>query len=214
MNYISIILLSIVLIASLPAQENQPVLDRLQKLERENAELKKQILDLQKQIMEQNQALLKKLDEISQNQEIMLNILAALAIEARKKFKCPIVTGQLDDHFYLVISKEMTWQDAKKLCEYLGGHLVTICSEQENRYVSGLLYSLSLTQGWIGYSDEETEGNWKWVTGEPSQYTKWNSGEPNDMGNEDYTIFRADESWNDVNSTCLAAPICEFEPSK
>jgi hypothetical protein len=34
-----------------------------------------------------------------------------------------------------------------------------------------------------------TEGTWKWVTGETYSYTNWNSGEPNNAGNEDYVQF-------------------------
>lgn len=41
-------------------------------------------------------------------------------------------------------------------------------------------------EGWIGATDEITEGEFKWVTGETFSYTNWISGQPNNSGNEDY----------------------------
>ncbi|MDB4709937.1 T9SS type B sorting domain-containing protein, partial [Flavobacteriaceae bacterium] len=133
------------------------------------------------------------------------------------------------EHFYVYEENiGITWSDAKNLADastYFGlqGYLATILSEEESiisaEQISGT--------GWIGASDEGTEGEWKWVTGpeagttfwngnasgspaiNPSTglpyYSNWNSNpaEPNQSGNEDYAHITDNTvgvpgSWNDL----------------
>ena len=54
------------------------------------------------------------------------------------------------------------------------------------------------------------EGTWKWVTGEEWTYSNWNSGEPNNSGNEDGLEFYAHTGkWNDIPTTSSDAYILE-----
>ena len=64
--------------------------------------------------------------------------------------------------------------------------------------------------GWIGLTDEVTEGVWRWVTGEAYSYTSWNPGEPNNSGNEDYVQFVGGGKWNDLANTSLPY-VLEFD---
>jgi len=50
---------------------------------------------------------------------------------------------------------------------------------------------------WIGLNDLETEGTFKWVSGEPITYTRWATGEPNNLNNEDCAQLYPDGTWND-----------------
>ena len=108
-------------------------------------------------------------------------------------------------HYYRYVSSPgISWdaaRDAAAQDSYFGlqGYLVTITSQEEGQ----LAGEQSPGTGWIGGSDAQTEGIWRWVTGpeentifweggangvSPSgQYAFWNCGEPNDFGgNEDY----------------------------
>lgn len=125
-------------------------------------------------------------------------------------------------HYYEYVSDiGITWTAAKSAAEartYFGlqGYLATITSVEEAQ-LSG---EQSSGAGWIGGSDAETEGVWKWVTGpeagtvfwngaingSTSNYANWNSNEPNQAGNEDYAHVTApgigiDGSWNDLSNT-------------
>ena len=81
------------------------------------------------------------------------------------------------NHSYQRFDEGMTWTQAKARCEELGGHLVTITSEEEQKYVEGLLESGTKKQYWIGATT--ADGSPVWVTGEAFSYSNWDSSEPN-----------------------------------
>jgi hypothetical protein len=122
----------------------------------------------------------------------------------------PVMTGftsqnNFNGHSYYRSTGSMTWTAAKQACINMGGHLVTSTTLAENNFLFGLWPS-----GWIGLTDEVTEGVWKWVTGETYSWSYWNSGEPNNAGNEDYIQFVGGGRWNDLPNTSLPY-VLEFE---
>lgn len=129
-------------------------------------------------------------------------------------------------HYYEYVAAEgITWtaaRDAAALRTFYGlqGYLATISVQDE----SDLLGSQAPGAGWIGASDATTEGDWYWVTGPETGtlfwrgtgggtafgYEFWNSGEPNNSGNEDYAHITAPGvglpgSWNDLSNTGAAS---------
>jgi hypothetical protein len=109
-------------------------------------------------------------------------------------------------HSYYRSTGSAVWTTARTNCSNMGGHLVTITSSGEQNF----LYTL-WPSGWIGLTDEVTEGTWRWVTGETYSYTNWNSGEPNNSGNEDYVQFVSNGRWNDLNNNSSLPYVLEFE---
>lgn len=101
---------------------------------------------------------------------------------------------------YEVIAGSFTWHGAKADAEKRGGHLATVTSEAEWRAILSLVGpDLSRHETWLGATDEEIEGAWRWVTGEPWSFSNWGAGEPNNSGDEDYLeIIPRDASWNDI----------------
>lgn len=124
-------------------------------------------------------------------------------------------------HFYKYISdRGISWTSAKAAAEardYYGlqGYLATITSRIENDFIWTKVKGV----GWIGASDSEVEGDWKWMTGPEAgtlfwrgnfsgtrinnEFSYWNTGEPNNRGDEDYAHVNQDpssipKSWNDL----------------
>lgn len=103
-------------------------------------------------------------------------------------------------HTYQVLDVSMNWNEANNYCESLGGHLVTITNEEEQTFIFELIILGNKSTYWIGITDVETEGVWKWITGEKYQYTNWNRGEPNNggPGPEDWgEMIASTGKWND-----------------
>ena len=117
-----------------------------------------------------------------------------------------------DGHIFKLFSELKTWEEAEEFCEELGGHLATSTSAEKNEFLVNFANGKAV---WLGTTDKETEGVWKWITGEELSYTNWNRGEPNDAGGrEDYAELYASGYWNDMTATATRIFICEWDERK
>jgi len=102
-------------------------------------------------------------------------------------------------HTYEVIDIEMSWTEAQRYCERNDGYLVTITSAGEQAFIENLIKEKgNKNVYWLG-GYRNSEGNFRWITGESFQYTNWAFGEPNNNGGiEDKVQLVASEGlWND-----------------
>ena len=101
-------------------------------------------------------------------------------------------------HYYQVFRHKRTWDEAKRLCEAMGGHLVCITSEGEQEFVLSQLLQLPhlpYSACWLGGTDRDTPGHWRWVTGEELTMTNYLAlGDPD----EHWLALRFDTGrWDD-----------------
>lgn len=112
---------------------------------------------------------------------------------------------EFNGHYYQVFDEGLDWFEAKSKCEELGGHLVTITSQEEQDFVNDYVKNGNRINYWLGATDEKVEGEWEWVSGESFEYENWHSGEPSNSEYienefENYLILWADLNcvWNDA----------------
>ena len=114
-----------------------------------------------------------------------------------------VLIGTFDGHTYFRSTTSSTWTAANAACQALGGHLATITSTAENTFLTGIGWH------WIGVSDQLVEGTWVWVNNEPSIYTNWLGGQPDNNGNQDFAIMNG--QWDDQSATATFSHILEFD---
>ncbi len=133
------------------------------------------------------------------------------------------------DSYYTRVATALSWEAAMDNAQAsslngVSGTLAVIDSAAEQSY----LWSLSPTDNWIGASDKDNEGVWRWFNGDTAGsqfwtgaisgsavgglYANWSSGgEPNGGTNENYAHIRTgDGSWNDNSVPAMAGSWVEW----
>ena len=139
-------------------------------------------------------------------------------------------------HYYFYVEDVgITWQQAKDAAQEqtffgLQGYLATITTEEEVQ----LTGEQAQGTGWIGASDQDSEGVWRWETGPEAgqvfwngavngsspngMFAFWNNGEPNNCcGGENYAHVTDPDigilgSWNDLPITGDTSPSSPYHP--
>lgn len=167
------------------------------------------------------------------------SIITVTSQDGKKKASCTITVveaknesgnneSQTTDksHRYEIIEQEMTWEKAKEYCESKGGYLATITSADEQKKVEELIasknYGDKYVRFWIGATDKETTGQWKWVTGEAFSYNNWGTDQP-DSSEQHYAAlinysapqygtekYQWDNIKNDQEDNITTYFICEY----
>ncbi|NXB50273.1 MRC1 protein, partial [Leucopsar rothschildi] len=79
---------------------------------------------------------------------------------------------------YLVGSGLLTFSEANKTCEHNKAYLATVESRNEQTFLISLTGLRSEKSFWIGLSDTEERGSFKWTNGETPHFTHWNTAMP------------------------------------
>ncbi len=114
-------------------------------------------------------------------------------------------------HVYQLYEYVLTWEEARKKCEEMGGHLVTIGSAEEQAAVERLLSEAGRQGYFMGGCGTGKQP--AWITGEAFGYTHWGPGWGDNAFQEQYVFELAKNGYwqlcgqNDKGRGF----ICEFE---
>jgi Lectin C-type domain/The GLUG motif len=141
------------------------------------------------------------------------------------------IRNSYNGHYYRLVQEGVSFADALANAANLTfdgtpsgtpGYLATITSAGENDFLFTVMGG-SGQNAWIGGSDQETEGDWKWITGPEAgtsfysgvywdggpvngEFSGWNESEPNQffgddpVMQEDYVEVYGSGFWNDIPS--------------
>ena len=128
-------------------------------------------------------------------------------------------------HSYKFIPTKMSWKNAKKEAEGMGGYLVCITDQAEDEFVLQLIRDANngeIPHIWIGLTDEANEGDFKWVNGDKTVYWRNSPSKflPSDIGEEDFVHYYAappgakEVNWNDNIGSQEFSYIIEYDQER
>ena len=124
------------------------------------------------------------------------------------RVKRPHDAKEFAGKYYKVFEEQLTWHNASKKCQSMGGRLAVVTSREQDQFIFEIAQKKDVSEVYLGATDDAKEGVSVWVTGEKMTYQNWGSLQPtNCNGNEHYLILRIRSSrqeytgkWNDFPS--------------
>ncbi|XP_051741267.1 CD209 antigen-like protein C [Ctenopharyngodon idella] len=109
---------------------------------------------------------------------------------------------------YFISSEKKNWTESRRYCRDRGADLIIINSNEEQNFVKNITSSADLV--WIGLTDSDVEGTWKWVDGTKvtSGFRFWRYGEPYGYTNENCALTHS-LGWADYPCNDHHKWICE-----
>ncbi|KAM3608354.1 uncharacterized protein V6R79_023649 [Siganus canaliculatus] len=139
----------------------------------------------------------------------MTKELERLQILSKENQTCPVGWRLFSSSCYLLSSKSGTWDEARQDCRDRGADLIVIHSQKVQELIFGLIQNAA----WIGLTDREEEGTWKWVDGTAPTFLNWRENQPDNgaghLGEEDCVHVSLNGLWNDLACTSSLSWICE-----
>ncbi|XP_062616801.1 perlucin-like protein [Saccostrea cucullata] len=126
-------------------------------------------------------------------------------------------------HYYLHIKNNATWENAKFECEMLGAYLVSIDTEEENKWLTETFLPAwdpvtcdpwwFCCLYWIGANDIEQEGRFVWTenNNNVTSFSNWHPDEPDDTGGQDCVHLCRQGFWEDAGCDGVFSYICEID---
>lgn len=128
---------------------------------------------------------------------------------------CPCPRQMRGAHAYLFCETPARFVDARRFCQDRGYDLIVVDDAAENAFARA--NGPVGVDMYLGFTDEDVEGSWRWVDGRLGWmdgaslgYTNWLAGEPNDGGpGQDCAVIGPDGTWRDLRCVGNLPFVCE-----
>ncbi|XP_059361674.1 CD209 antigen-like protein C [Carassius carassius] len=180
------------------AQERQQLQTKINNLTEE----RKQLLTNNMNLTQERQQLQTKITNLTEERDQLKSERKDLLKKFADGWKCH------QSSLYFISSETKNWNESRRYCRERETDLIIINNTEEQDFVGNI--SGGSGHFWIGLTDIEEEGRWKWVDGSNSSITSgfWASGEPNSKGNEDCALNYS-PGWADFPCDYMFKWICE-----
>ncbi|XP_016341397.1 CD209 antigen-like protein D [Sinocyclocheilus anshuiensis] len=108
-------------------------------------------------------------------------------------------------NLYFVSSEKKSWTESRRYCMERGADLIIINNREEQDFVQKISANANV---WIGLTDSDVEGSWKWVDGSTLTSGFWDPREPNGHRGENCALTYL-PGWADYPCSDLFLWICE-----
>nr|XP_055064541.1 CD209 antigen-like protein B [Misgurnus anguillicaudatus] len=105
---------------------------------------------------------------------------------------------------YFISSEKKSWNESRRYCRERGADLIIINNKEEQDFIM----KFGKIKVWIGLTDIDEEGRWKWVDNSTLSYRFWVSGEPSG-GTKENCVESYSLGWNDNSCNRAQKWICE-----
>lgn len=106
-------------------------------------------------------------------------------------FGCQSVS--VEGRTFFVCAATSTWFDARDACSECGLELASIRSDAENLALAGQVPAT--VQLWVGLSDAEVEGDWRWEDDSAIDFEAWAQDEPSALSEDDCAVLLSSGEW-------------------
>ncbi|KAJ1084933.1 hypothetical protein NDU88_005073 [Pleurodeles waltl] len=129
---------------------------------------------------------------------------------------CPINWQMHNGKCYLFTQTKLSWEKSRSFCQSSQADLVIIADKMEQLFISN---TTKTDIYWIGLTDKDQKGIWKWVNDVTFQSPKfWNCQQPDNFGAREHCVTvgadgpcGASSLWNDAPCETEYKFICQKE---
>ncbi|XP_060747694.1 CD209 antigen-like protein A [Tachysurus vachellii] len=182
--------------------------------ERDGLQSRYNILNMEKdQLMNLNHNLTSERNQLQSSYDTLRSEREAMQKKLKETEFCPYGWIRFLSRCYLISTDKRTWEESRQACIRTGADLVIINSREEQQFVSEFHTNI-----WIGLTDRDWEGQWKWVDNTALLSGYWMNNEPNNGGhhlsNKDCVelvpvSIGVTSNWNDVKCSNVLYSLCE-----
>ncbi len=118
-------------------------------------------------------------------------------------------------HRYKLFIEELSWEDARKKCEDLGGHLLVIEDNNEHEFLKKEMRDFATANPqlpkfwhvWLGLRYDETRDKWFSPDGRHQPFSSWERKTP---GQERAAMRQTNGNWFSMPDNAIQYFICEW----
>uniref|UniRef100_A0A672KFL4 C-type lectin domain-containing protein n=1 Tax=Sinocyclocheilus grahami TaxID=75366 RepID=A0A672KFL4_SINGR len=119
---------------------------------------------------------------------------------------------------YFISSERKSWAESRRYCTERGADLIIINNREEQVSETNFVTISCGAHVWIGLTDSDMEGRWKWVDGSTPGtehlmliccFRSWGFAEPNSIGDNEDCALTHSLGWADFSCYNIFQWICE-----
>ena len=174
--------------------QNQDLAQEIDVLKSEQQDFKKIMNELQKDNTRMRQVMLAiQKDNENIKDELMkmqTRTTTTTAVPAQCIDSCTHGWQEFNNHCYLFVRQEKTWNEASDDCKVEKGYLVEIDNNEEREILGLLLDNHVVSVIWIGATDQASAGEFRSInSGEKVSEEHWREGQPDNYSGDQHCVI-------------------------